>query len=367
VNISIFNTFIDQTALSEINGVFNSTFLSEGKLVKDFENQLSSELGLLNPVALNSGTSALHLALVLSEIGPGDEVIIPAQTFVATGLVVLQQGAKVVFADIDYNTGNINLESIKEKTTSKTKAIILVHWGGYPCDLDEINLFAKSKNIIVIEDAAHALGASYKGRVIGSISDYTCFSFQAIKHLTTGDGGAICSRNTQKQHESIVRRWFGIDRSNSSLSHLGERQYDIDKLGFKYHLNDFSAALGIANLSSFHKRMKNRYEISEFYTKNLSNIDGISLFEYENNRQSAYWLFGFHVQQRDAFIRSLNEKGITASVIHMGIDRNSIFGGQDNSLINQRSFDNTQIHIPIHDGIDLEKAEFIVDTIKKGW
>lgn len=367
MQIPIFNTFIDQTAFSIVKTVLENTFLSEGKLVKEFEKQLTENLHLKNPIALNSGTSALHLALVLSNIGEGDEVIIPAQTFVATGLVVLQQGAKVVFADIDYTTGNLTLTSIKEKVTPKTKAIILVHWGGYPCDIDEINEYAKSQNIVVIEDAAHALGATYKNRVIGSISDYTCFSFQAIKHLTTGDGGAICSNDTEKHQDSIVRRWFGIDRSNSQLSHLGERLYDIQDIGYKYHLNDYGAALGLANLSFFKNRLQARIEIANYYRTSLKDIPGLELFNYIPDRQSAYWLFGIHVEKRDAFIAALKDKGIIASVVHLGIDHNSIFGGKDSTLENQRKFDNSQIHIPIHDDVSIEKAEYIINVIKKGW
>ncbi len=367
MNIPIFNTHIDKSALSSIEKLLASTFLSEGKLVKSFESELTKKLHLTHPVALNSGTSALHLALVLSNIGPGDEVIMPAQTFVATGLVALQQRAKVVFADIDYSTGNISLSSIKDKVTERTKAIILVHWGGYPCDLDEINDFAKSKNIVVVEDAAHALGATYKGKAIGSISDYTCFSFQAIKHLTTGDGGAICSIDPLKHEASIIKRWFGIDRPNSQLSHLGERIYDIEEVGFKYHLNDYGAALGIANLSGFKERLNARFKIANFYTNSLKTFPGIQLFNYKLDRQSAYWLYGFHVEKRDDFITALKDKGIVASVVHMGIDHNSVFGGFDMSLTNQRKFDESQIHIPIHDEVSFEKAEYIVNAIKQGW
>jgi perosamine synthetase len=367
MNIPIFNTYIDPISFDKVKEVLETTFISEGKLVKEFENQLEQKLGLKNIVAVNSGTTALHLALVLAGIGEGDEVIIPAQTFVATGLVILQQKAIPIFADIDYHTGNISIESIKNKITAKTKAIIPVHWGGYPCDMDEINELAIANGIVVIEDAAHALGATYKNNKIGNISDYTCFSFQAIKHLTTGDGGAVTCKNSDKFEEGFVRRWFGIDRANANPSILGEREYDIDKLGFKYHLNDYAAALGLSNLVSFNERLEHRLEVANFYYQNLNNIDGISLFENKEDRQSAYWLFGFHVEKRESFIKHLQENGITTSVIHLGIDHNSIFGGKDYQLINQRKFDDTQIHIPIHDAIDLEKARYIVDIIKKGW
>jgi perosamine synthetase len=367
MNIPIFNTYIDDSAALNVTEVLKSTFLSEGQIVKDFENKLKTTFNTPNFITLNSGTSALHLALVLAGVGEGDEVIIPAQTFVATGIVVIQQKAKIVFADIDYETGNISVESLKRKITSKTKAVIVVHWGGYPCDMDEINQIAKDNNIIVIEDAAHAIGAEYKGNFIGNLSDFTCFSFQAIKHLTTGDGGAIVVKDQKIARESEIRKWFGIDRFTTHLNDLGERNYNIELLGFKYHMNNYSAALGISNLNGFLERMKSRVEVANYYRKELNDFNGINLFECKNDRQSAYWLFGFHVENRIDFIKQLKENGITASVIHQRIDRNKLFGGIDNSLENQRKFDDSQIHIPIHDAVDMGKAEYIVDVIKKGW
>src|SRR5262249_43887055 len=157
-----------------------------------FEQELATTLGLIRPVAVNSGTSALHLALEVAGVGSGDEVILPAQTFVASGLSILMCDAAPVFADIQPFTGNIDPGSVRAKITARTKAIMPVHWGGYPCDMDEINAIARGHDLAVIEDAAHALGAIYKGRPVGALSRFTAFSFQAIKHLTTGDGGALC-------------------------------------------------------------------------------------------------------------------------------------------------------------------------------
>lgn len=365
--IPIYTTYLNPKCIDFVTETLHSTFLSEGKRVKEFENAISQTLGMINPIALNSGTSALHLAVVLAGIGQGDEVIIPAQTFVATGLIVIQQGAKPVFADVNYNTGNIDIESIKSKITSKTKAIIPVHWGGMPCDMDEINQVAKENNLIVIEDAAHAPGAKYKGKFIGSISDYTCFSFQAIKHITTGDGGAVGCLSTQKANEGFTRRWFGIDRSNSKPSFLGERQYDISLLGYKYHMNDYAATLGLANISDYWERNERLKNIATYYRKELNLIPGIDLWDAPSDRESAWWLFGMHVQKRDDFIKALAERGVTASVVHQRIDRNSIFGGIRRDLVNQEKFDNTQVHIPLHAGIFEKDASFIVDAIKKGW
>ncbi len=366
-SISIFNTFIHSSAQEEISKVLVSTLLSEGELVKKFEARLENELGLQNCVTVNSGTAALHLALVLAGVGEGDEVIIPAQTFIATGLVVIQQKAIPVFADIDYETGNISLASIKEKITPKTKAIIPVHWGGYPCDMDEINALAKQFGIKVIEDAAHALGATYKRKAVGTLSDFTCFSFQAIKHLTTGDGGAVCLTEPSNYQDAITKRWFGINRHNSPQTELGERSYNVANLGFKYHLNNYAAALGLANLNEFAERLKKRIEIADYYTSALSKVSGIKLFSYQPDRQSAYWLYGFHVEKRIEFIRALKEKRIVASVVHQRIDRNELLGGLNIDLVNQIKFDETQIHIPIHDAMSIEDAKRIVSVIKAGW
>jgi perosamine synthetase len=161
--ITFFNTNISPNAIERASQVLQTGFVSEGRLVKDFEATLATQLDIINPVAVNSGTSALHLGLALAGVGPGDEVIIPAQTFVATGLVVLMQYAQPVFADIQYETGNIDPESIRQKITEKTKAIMPVHWAGYPCDMDEINAIAQEYNLAVVEDAAHALWVLFPG------------------------------------------------------------------------------------------------------------------------------------------------------------------------------------------------------------
>jgi len=367
MNITIFNTFINHSAYISVKKVLDSTYLSEGKLVKEFEARLSTELGWKNPVALNSGTSALHLAVTLAGIQPGDEVICPAQTFVATALVVLHERAVPVFADIQYKTGNIDPKSVESKITDNTKAIIAVHWGGYPCDMDEIHEIAKRHNLIVIEDAAHAPGATYKGRSVGSISKFTCFSFQAIKHINTGDGGALCCKNEDEAQKALIKRWFGIDRANSEPSVLGERVYDIDSAGYKYHMNDYAAALGLANLDGFSERLQRRRRIAEKYRKELSQVSGLELFDASPDRESAYWLFGMHVERREDFIRALQSRGVTASVVHLRIDRNSCFGGLRKDLPSQARFNETQIHIPIHDGLSDDDVDHIIQSVKKGW
>lgn len=148
---------------------------------------------------------------------------------------------------------------------------------------------------------------------------------------------------------------------------MGERQYDLSELGYKYHLNDYSAALGLANLDEFEKRLARRRQIAKQYTESLREISGIELFRYESDRESAYWLYGLHVERQTDFITALRSRGVTASVIHQRIDRNTLFGGKQSDLVNQTRFDKTQVHIPLHDGMSQEDVESVIGSIKLGW
>jgi perosamine synthetase len=365
--LNFFNTYISEKSIKNAVETLRSTYVSEGKLVREFEQKLSQTAGLANPVALNSGTSALHMALILAGVGPGDEVIIPPQTFIATGMVVLYQNAVPIFADIQLETGNIDPESVKQKITSKTKAIIAVHWGGYPDDMDEINSIAKEHKITVIEDAAHALGAEYKGSLIGTISRFTCFSFQAIKHLTTGDGGALSCLIKSDELQARRRRWFDIDREHSKPSLLGERVYDAANAGYKYHMNDLAAAVGIGNLEDFENNLNKVKQTAAKYISGFKNIDGLTLLKYKNDRKSAYWLFTMLVERREDFIKALASRGVPASVVHLRIDRNSVFGGIKNDLPNMKAFNEHQVAVPVHSGLTEEEIELVIDSVKAGW
>ncbi|MFA5879711.1 MAG: DegT/DnrJ/EryC1/StrS family aminotransferase [Candidatus Margulisiibacteriota bacterium] len=365
--MEFFNTHISKKSIELANKVLNSTFVSAGKIADQFEKELTNKLGIINPVSVNSSTSALHLGLTVANVGPGDEVILPAQTFIASGMTILLRGAKPVFADIQLETGNISPQSIKEKITERTKVIMPVHWAGYPCDLDEINKIAKENNLSVLEDAAHALGAIYKNKPIGTISDFTSFSFQAIKHITTGDGGALCCLNDEDADRAKKMRWYGIDRNNSLPSILGEREYDITEIGYKYHMNDLAAAVGIGNLDEVPKILARRREIAAKYFDELKNVPGLTLLNYQKDRVCSFWIFQILVEKREDFIRSLKKKNIPSSVVHLRIDKNSVFGGVTPGLTNQEIFNEKQISIPIHQALSDEDVELIIKTIKQGW
>lgn len=362
-----FFTHISSRAIELVEQTLRSTRVSEGSLVARFEELLSSRLGLANPIAVNSGTSALHLALDVCGVGPDDEVILAPQTFVATGLAVLMQRARPVFADINPETGNIDAARLGEKVSERTRAIMAVHWAGYPCDLDEINSIANEHNIPVIEDAAHALGATYKGRPVGTISRMTCFSFQAIKHLTTGDGGALCCLNSGDALAARKGRWFGIDRQRDLPDHLGERVYDLTRLGYKYHMNDLAAALGIGNLEDFSGQLARRREICARYRARLAGTDGLRMLNYSQDRESAWWLFTVLVDSRDSFIRKLVSHQIQASVVHRRIDRHSVFGGVAKDLVGQTYFDEHQVSLPCHPGLSDQDVEHVSNVVSSGW
>jgi perosamine synthetase len=366
--MKFFNVTVTPDAIQETVETLRSTWLSEGAKVERFESLLSDEFGFLNPVCLNSGTSALTLSLALSGIGPSDDVIIPSQTFCATGLACLQLGAEPIFADIDPHTGNITPESIESRITHFTRAVIPVHWGGYPCDLDEIHAVARQHGLVVIEDAAHALGATYKGKPIGSISQFTCFSFQAIKHLTTGDGGCLCCENEKEAREAKALRWFGIDRMGSRPSILGEREFDIKRVGYKFHMNDVAASIGLGNLTGLKDRLERRRRIGEKYQHELSPAQGAILLEKRSDREHAYWLFTMLVDRREDFIRAMQGRNIPVSVVHQGIHKYSVFGTWETpELPGQHIFDTKHICLPCHEGLSDEQVDSVVEAVKKGW
>ena len=362
------NTNISKNAKFYIDKVLDSGRVSAGEMAREFEEQLMRELKLSRrPVSVNSGTSALHLSLAVAGIRPGEEVILSPQTFIATGLSVLMQNLKIVFADIQPNTGNISPQSIRDKITPKTKAIMAVHWAGYPCDMDEIHQIAKEHGLTVIEDAAHALGATYKGKPIGSISDFTIFSFQAIKHLTTGDGGAVCCLTDENERKLSRRRWFNIDRDHAKPSILGEREYNSDSIGYKYHMNDLAAALGLGNLTELHNTLSRHRTIGAYYRKNLANVPGITLLDYSQDRESSFWMCTLLVDRREEFIRALKDRGVASSVVHRRIDKNQVFGGITPNLSGQEFFDLHQVALPVHTGLTDEDLDSIVASVKKGW
>ena len=238
----LFQPYISKKSKKNINKVLSGRWIGQGPMVDKFENKFKKMFGGNNhAIATGAGTDALHLAYILAGLKKGDEVITTVFTCSATNIPLLYMDIKIKFADVDVRTMNICTESVKKLISKKTKAIIFVDYGGLPCDLEELNKIAKKYKIPLIEDAAHALGARYKNKMIGSISDFTTFSFQAIKHFTTGDGGMLTIKDKNLVKKAKRIRWFGIDREGKQK---GTWKNDVFEIGYKYQMTDISATLG---------------------------------------------------------------------------------------------------------------------------
>lgn len=364
--IVLFYPNIPSTANEAVNNVLSTRWIGQGPRVDEFEQKFQEKFTQPNhALAVGSGTDALHLAYILAGIGEGDEVITPVFTCTATNIPLLYLKAKIVFADVDKNL-NINVEHVKKLITPKTKAIVCVHYGGLPCDMDELWDLAKQYNIPVIEDAAHAVGAKYKGKPIASQSDFSMFSFQAIKHITTGDGGMLIVKDAELVEKAKRLRWFGIDRSKKQQ---GIWKNDIYEVGYKYQMTDISAALGLESLKEFDKHLAHRQKIYQMYCDLLKNSDGIRVIGSEyTDREHAAWLLTAEVDRREDFMKYLREKQIESAQVHYRNDRYSIFGGKTEGLFpNMDKIEDRYIVLPIHGKISEDNVRYICDVIHKGW
>jgi perosamine synthetase len=366
-DIPIFKPYVNERAIELVAETLRSGWVGEGPRVKEFESKVGSLVGAAYPVSVNSGTSALHLALMVAGIQPGDEVITTAQTMLATTEVILMCGATPVYADVQYGTGNIDPADISHRITPRTRAILCVDWGGYPCDYDDILDIGRKHGLMVIEDGAHALGATYRGKPVGSICPYTCFSFQAIKHLTTGDGGLVCLPTEEMYSQAIRLRWFGIDRFKRQPSILGEPIWNVTELGYKYQMNDVAASIGLGNLEDLDKILSKRHQVAAMYRQALKTVSGIQLFDKRDDRQSSNWLFSMHVERREDFCRAMLSRGVQTSVVHLRIDRNDICGGERNDLPQLARFTETHISLPQHPLLTDQDVNRIIESVCAGW
>ncbi|HAO48485.1 MAG TPA: DegT/DnrJ/EryC1/StrS aminotransferase, partial [Runella sp.] len=286
--IVLFYPNIPAKAASNITEVLHSRWIGQGPKVDEFERRFELKFTYPNKcLAVGSGTDALHLAYLLADLQPGDEVIAPVFTCTATNIPFLYMGVNIVFADVDDNL-NIDVKHVEQLITPKTKAIVCVHYGGLPCEMDELWALGKKHNLFIIEDAAHAVGAKYKGRYIGSQSDFTMFSFQAIKHITTGDGGMLVVKDPTLVEKAKRLRWFGIDRTSKQK---GIWENDIVEVGYKYQMTDIAASLGLAGLEEFDEHLAHRQRLYRLYCELLKDIPGIRVIGSEyTDREHAAWL-----------------------------------------------------------------------------
>jgi dTDP-4-amino-4,6-dideoxygalactose transaminase len=344
-----------------IEKILYSGYIAEGETVYKFEEEFGQFIGNSNVLAVQSGTAALHIALLLLNIGPGDEVISTPMTAEPTNTTIAITGAKIVWADVDPDTGLLDPQAVRKKISEKTKAIMLVHYAGMVCNMNEFNKISEETGIPVIEDTAHALGSKYKGKMLGSNSRFTCYSFQAIKQMTTIDGGAIAFGNPDDLVPARKLRWFGLDKRVSRLEN------DITRAGYKYGMNNVTAAIGSVQLAHSQEILDKYISNGKFYDEALKGIPGVTLIPYYANTEPSYWLYTMKVEDRAAFIKRMEESGILASSLHHRSDTHSVFASSKCDLPNMDEWYSKFVHIPCGWWVDEETRGKIVEAIKKGW
>ena len=281
--IRCWSVFIPDHAGDEVTKTLKSTWINTGKKEKEFRSKICERFNTPYAVACMTGTAALKIALKALGVGPGDEVVSTPFTFIATNTAILEVGATPVFADIQYDTLNIDPKSVAEKITDKTKAIMCVHYAGNPVDLDELREVAAAHNLPIIEDSAHAQGAEYKGNPIGSTGDVATFSFQCVKIVTSGDGGVITTTRPEVYAKLKKQSWYGIDRDTKKTSILDPLPAPPDGLGFKSNMNDITATLACVAIDSLDEALAIRKEMGERYRNELTGLNKVTLVDYKDH------------------------------------------------------------------------------------
>ena len=367
-NIVLFYPHVSELAKKSVMETLDSRWIGQGPKVKLFEENFRKKFASnFSAIAVGSGTDALHLSYILAGLKPGDEVIAPVFTCTATNIPFLYMGVKIHFADIDSDTMNIDSNHVRELMSKKVRAIICVHYGGLPCDMDELKSIADEWDIPIIEDAAQAVGAKYKGVNIGNISDFTIFSFQAIKHITTGDGGMLTVKDKKLVDKAERIRWFGIDRK---AKQEGIWENDITEIGYKYQMTDISAAMGIASLDEFdelsklRKRLFKTYEEELIDCKRLRVIGGGCV-----DREHAAWLFTVIVEDRYTLQKKLRKNGIESNQVHFRNDRYAIFNEytQGKKFPNMDLIEDSYLALPLHTMMNEDDVRRVCSVIKSGW
>ena len=360
---------IDDDDIKAVVEVLKSDFITTGPKVEAFERKVADYVGAKYAVAISNGTSALHAACFAAGIGEGDEVITTPITFAASANCALYCGAKPVFADIDKESYNISPADIKEKIIDKTKAIIAVHFTGQPCEMDEIHKIAKENNLIVIEDAAHALGADYKGKKIGSLSDMTTFSFHPVKHITTGEGGMIVT-NDEKFYERLkLFRTHGITREEKYLSkNDGPWYYEQIDLGYNYRITDIQCALGVSQMDKLDGFVAKRRTLVERYNKAFENISEIVTPKQVDGCNNSYHLYVIQVNNRLDVFNKLRAAGIGVNVHYIPVYKHPYYqkNGYDKVYCpNAEDYYEHCISLPLYPKLTIEEQDYVIENVIK--
>ncbi len=357
---------IKDSDIERVKKTIKSGWLTHGKNTYELENEFKKFTKAKYAITVANCTAGLHLACLSLGLKKGDEVIVPAQTHTATAHAVEFTGAKAIFADTDLLSGNILMSEIKKKVNKKTKAIIVVHMGGYPCSLKEISIYCKKKKLSLIEDCAHALGSTFNNKHVGNYGICGVFSFYPTKQITSGEGGVLITNNKTLYNKIKTLKAFGIDNPPEKRKKQG--YYDVKYLGFNYRMTDFQAALALGQLRRYKNLLKKRKKIAKMYEKKLLS-NKIKFLKY--SEMHSYFVFQIILLSkkiRDKILLSFKKKGIGASIHYatpvplMSYYRNR-YKINSKNFSNSKSYSDRVISLPVHSGIDSKKIEYIKKII----
>ena len=377
--IQLFKVFMSENAAPEVAKVLNSGYIGQGEKVEQFESKLQDFFMKDYIVTLNSGTSGLHLALDLLKkssgkwpgLEDGDEVLATSLTCTASNFPILANNLNIKWVDVDPTTLNMDLDDLSRIISPKTKAIMLVHWGGYPNDLDRIKEIQNKCFELygfkpaVIEDGAHSFGSKYKGKHIGNHGNMTMYSLQAIKHITAIDGGLLLLPHQELYDRAKLLRWYGIDRNSNRKDFRCEA--DIQEWGFKFHMNDVCATVGMENLKHADEIVSRHQSNAKFYDEHLQNIPGLTTLTRHEGHESAFWIYSMLVEDRDGFYKHMKDCGIVVSQVHERNDKHTCVSDYKSSLPTLDRIIGKVVSIPVGWWVTDEDRQYIVDCIKKGW
>jgi perosamine synthetase len=367
MRIPLFRPLVSEEAITAVTEVLRSGWLGTGPKTAQFEQHFARYVGAPYCVAVNSCTSALGLALKLLNLPAGAEIITTPLTFISTNHAILLAGCKPLFADIQPDTGNLDVASVRDRITERTGAIMLVHYAGYPCDLDEFYSLAQTRQIPIIEDCAHACGATYKAKRIGGHGNFHAFSFHAVKNLAVGDGGALTVRSEQHYLRLKKLRWHGISRDTyqRSAGSAYDWDYDVSEVSSKCQMNDIHAAIALAQLARLDEYNQCRTRIAERYRQQLAGVPGLELLNYRPDRTSSYHLFCILAENRDGLVAKLRQHGVDVSVHYRRNDYYPMYQRCD--LPNTERFWRRVLSLPMYVGLTFEQIDYIADLIREGW
>ncbi|HEY4347350.1 MAG TPA: UDP-4-amino-4,6-dideoxy-N-acetyl-beta-L-altrosamine transaminase, partial [Gaiellaceae bacterium] len=310
---------IDEDDIAAVCEALRSDWLTTGPAVATFESAFASATGAAEAVAVSSGTAALHLSIAALGIGPGDEVIVPSLTFAASANCVVYCGGVPVFADVDPATLLIDPADVARKITARTKAIVAVDYAGQPCNYPVLQALAREQGLALVADACHSLGAAENGRPVGSLADLSCFSLHPVKHITTGEGGAITTDSPETAQRLRRLRNHGISSDHRERSENGAWFYEMTELGFNYRLTDFQCALGTSQLRKLPGFVERRRELAAQYDAALASAPGVEPLATRPGVDHAYHLYVVRVDRRDRVFRLLRDAGIGANVHYVPV------------------------------------------------